>query len=140
MFLIFRECQPRIVLSLFLIFCEIRGSCSYKIVLITKKECTFFSCHSWKINLIYLLWKSAIHKSIFNSRAYFIKLFKGRKVLSFAKAQPSLRHQIQKLVFAISFLVIILELKKLQIQSWKSFTCVISLWKCFTNFLQFLVL
>ena len=37
MFLIFREYhQPRIVLSLFLKFCQIWGSCSYKIVLIKK--------------------------------------------------------------------------------------------------------
>ena len=39
-FLIFRECKPRIVLSLSLTFCLIWGSCSYKIVLIKKKECS----------------------------------------------------------------------------------------------------
>ena len=54
-------------------------------------------------NLIYLLWKPAIIKSTFNSRIYFIKLFKGRKVLSFAKAQLSQRHQMYKIVFLSFF-------------------------------------
>ena len=48
MFLIFRECQPRIVLSLFLTFCEIWASCSYKIVLIVLMFlCSYSSVVDW---------------------------------------------------------------------------------------------
>ena len=76
-------------------------------------------------NLIYLLWKPAIIKSTFNSRIYFIKLFKGRKVLSFAKAQLSQRHQMHTIVF-LSFFFFISELKKLLPQSGKKFNCDVS--------------
>ena len=75
-------------------------------------------------NLIYLLWKPAIIKSTFNSRIYFIKLFKGRKVLSFAKAQLSQRHQMDKIVFLSFFFIS--ELKKLLTQSGKTLNCDIS--------------
>ena len=48
MFLIFRKCQPWVALCMLLNFCQISGSCSYKIVLIKKVYTLFYKQLAYK--------------------------------------------------------------------------------------------
>ena len=83
---------------------------------------------SRKINLIYLLWKSKLLKSILSSKEYFTKLCTDRKINN---------KLFQGAVVTKSCFPEFSFISKLP--SGKNFTCNISQWKYFTNFLQFLV-
>ena len=81
-----------------------------------------------KIDLIYLLWKSKLPKYIFSSKGYFTKPCTDRKTNN---------KLFQGVVVTKSCFPEFSFISKLP--SGKNFTCNISQWKYFTNFLQFLV-
>ena len=95
-----------------------------------------FSSFTQKNIVIYFLWKARLSKSVFKSRAYFIKLSTYKKVLCFAKTQFS----VKKIKSFCSVFPFVLWLKKLQHWSGKKFTCDTNQQKIFTNLSQSLLL
>ena len=70
--LIFRECQPRIVLSLFLLFCKYETRVPIKLFLLKKKEYVFLNM----ANVKHIIANTAnssngcVHKKKFTSQHY----------------------------------------------------------------------